>query len=313
MISTHPYLKDKKIIVEAAPSGERFNGLLTKDSYNSKKDKPFLYLGYNNIRGFDMPISVLNRGLVTLKGKVIIDRKIKNPCPDFEGEELTELEWFEKTLNRNLNPFMPAETNWWRTGDRKLRNVEIVEGRLELDLNNPLDLLKYKILLANEDVIAENKEVAKKFNTGRWDFIMRDAQTVENETAEEALLEANAFDLFNKLKDSKEEMIKALSVIYNKEIRPSTDIKAVTVLLNQEMKKDYKFFIEGMKDPHYDMKFLIRRLLSNRLIEYNHTYNKYSIEGEVIGNLNDMISYLVNPVNSETLINLETRLKMSEK
>ncbi|HEY8361296.1 MAG TPA: hypothetical protein VIK77_00265 [Tissierellaceae bacterium] len=314
----HPYLEDRKVVVEAAPAGDKFNGLLTSDSARVKRDKPFLYLGFNNQRGFDVPVSVINRGLVTIKGEVIMDNKTKHPCPDILDDkgnpmELTELEYFEKVLNRDLNPYLPVEKNFWRSGDKNLKNVSIIEGRLELDLKNPLDRLKYKILIANEDVVAKSKEVADKFQTGKWEFIIRDSKAIENDAAEEALLEAEAYEHFNKIKHSKEDMIKVLSVIYNKEVRPETDIKAITSEVYTSMKKDLKVFIDGMNDKNFDTKYFIRRLLVHKLIKYDYKYLKYSIDDEPIGNLNDTINYFNNPVNSETIVELKSRLAMAEK
>lgn len=308
----HPYLQNKKILVEAAPAGDRFQTILTPGAAALNKDKPYLFIGFNNQRGFDIPINVINRGLKTQKGTVIFDQTKKNVCPDINGKpELTELEYFEKILNRPLSPFLPPEQNYWRTGENK--SVTILEGKLELDLRNPIDVIKWKILLANEDVIAANREIAKKFDTGKWDFIMRDANSVDIESVEEGLVEAQAWDYFNSIKESKEKMIKALSVVYEMEISLSNSEVSIKAALMKKMKEDYEVFNKGMKDPNFETKYLIRRLLAHKILKYDAGFMKYSYEGEPIGDINELVVYLQNPVNSKVLVELESRLALAEK
>ena len=137
----HPYLETKVVEVKPIEAGGKWKGIVS--NYKEKENDPFLFKKV--VKSYELPLNSASKG----GGVVgILDNTLKNSCPDVivEGKprELTEQEYFESIIGKSLNPYLPADTNFWRSDSRS--RVQIRDARLRLNLDNPMDMIKFKIL-----------------------------------------------------------------------------------------------------------------------------------------------------------------------
>jgi hypothetical protein len=146
------FLQDKIVTVKAVESAGKWSNLLVAGQDKTKD--PFLL---NKVkRSYQVPLNSENKGGGV---KIILEdqRRVKiQKYIESYPNGMTEKEFFEKELGVDLNPTMPTDKNFWRS-DKRGRVVLTKEGTT-LNLNQPLDMLKYKILLSNKTLISPSYE-----------------------------------------------------------------------------------------------------------------------------------------------------------
>ena len=142
------FLQDRIVAVKPVESSGKWSTLLVSGQDN-KKD-PFIYNKAK--RSYQLPLNNANLGGGV---KVILDDqkrvKIQKYMESFPNG-MTQKEFFEKELGVDLNPTLQADKNFWRS-DRRGRVILTKEGTT-LNLNLPLDMLKYLILISNKILLS---------------------------------------------------------------------------------------------------------------------------------------------------------------
>lgn len=220
---------------------------------------------------------------------------------------LTEEE--EKHFEKELN-LKPGELNkhskWWS----EVFNIEHVvklkrtkENVIYLD--NALNELKYKILLASSKIAnSENEKANPKF-----DFFIDDPEAKAKKQLETINFEFQGLKLiFTKTPEEKRGSLKLFG-------KKGTDLMSESVVesqLAEELKKDPKNFFDVMNDKDLQMKIFVKDLEDYKLISRNNS--RYIYGEETIGNnLMDCVDFFKNPENKNTYLVLDTKLRKAKK
>lgn len=133
-------------------------------------------------------------------------------------------------------------------------NIEMPKSGITLNLNDPHDLLKDKILQAYHNVIAPNDK--SKYMKASYRYV----RLMENEETDALLqvsdLRKEAYKLLGALEESRNRMIMYL---LNEGVRMHRQInsKEVRKLVNQRVELSYKKFITTLKDELFEEKGII--------------------------------------------------------
>ena len=134
-----------------------------------------------------------------------LDNIKKVRTPEFPDDEITEQDFFERMLGMNkgdldITKYKTDEkgnrfpdTFWQRAGTVKLRNEANT-----LDLNMPMDMLKYKVLMLNKNVVAPSPSEKNKKRTYR--FMIVDQEVAEIQEKEELNVKLEAYSWFARVK-----------------------------------------------------------------------------------------------------------------
>jgi hypothetical protein len=298
------FTEDRLVSVKAVESSGKWSTLLVKGQERSKD--PFLY---NKVkRSYQVPLkSYVNGGGV----KVILDDQKKVKIQKYSEkfpEGMTERQFFETELGADLNPTLKIEENFWR--NNRLGRVVITKEGLQLNLNLPLDMLKYKILLSNKNLIAPSYD--SRNDKATYEFMIVDESKVVTQKLEEASLRANAYVKFAEITNSK-----ANTIGFIKSLGRAIPVSATEDWMKGEVLKivenDAKNFLEIVNHPQYKERIFVQEAVEAGAI-LRKGENRYTLDnGHELGDLTDTINYLMNPDYQEVKLRIKAKIELSKK
>ena len=211
--------------------------------------RPIIKSGGMNPKGHDGEFMYSGTEIHFVLPYSIRKGRLENPLtPD-------EQEFFEKSLGEDLSTHK-KEDNFWHTFRIKIRKDDaLMQNGYELDLNDPVDYLRYKVLLIHPDVAPSWRE---RFRKGEYKFAMTEKDELVENTARIADKKKKAYLFLGKIDGSQERMRNFLRV-YGKSVSDgaNTDFLISEIDKLIEDKKNLDKVLEIIEDPNYEMKLFI--------------------------------------------------------
>jgi hypothetical protein len=199
------------------------------------------------------------------------------------------------------------ENNYWKNFI-----VTLDKNVMQLDLSNPMDYIRYKVLLTNTDQIAPSE--AQSLRKATYKFKVVEEGAIEEAKAKKVTTKKDAYILFGKIMDSSTKLRNFLNVYYHtrkgtKKVTANSSLEFLQVETEKVLEKDIDGFISTLEDPSYETKVLIYKALEARaLTREGLTYK--TTEGLVIGdNLQEVVSFFDNDVNNEEILRIKARIE----
>jgi hypothetical protein len=297
----HPYLRNKIVHVVPAPSKGKWRGLIAPEQEASLNDMAFMVPG------------AMRNYIKRLGSGQILDTITKNTCVDFNGEELTEKEYFEKILRLNLDVYSP-DNDWDNnyhyangTGYPKYTYISLNDGELTLDLNKPEDMLKYKILLTWPDEIARSQEVYKAENRPSVLFIIQDEKDEDVNLMQEAEDKAKAATSFFEFKDNKDKMLEVLNSV-GISIAYKTSLDGIRQEFAKLYTKTPAEFTKALKDPKSSLKYTIKLAREFGIITSATGSGKFMTLSGKACTLDELVEYFRLAPNFAELQDIENKV-----
>lgn len=278
-METANFLENRRIKVKAIAGANRWGSVFEDDRPND----PFMYNGVK--KSYDLPNK---EG--TLVKKNILDAYKKVATADYP-DLITEQEFFERKLFLE-----PGELSIYNQKSRFWADfrVTVPKEGITLDLRDPMDMIKYKVLLANTNTIAPNWEA--RFSKASYEFVLVDESVVIEVEKEKGDLEDRASIEYLKIKDN---MAKMSDILRLKGFKVPADTK-LSFLQNEVRKlskQDPKSFILLVTDPMLEYKVMLRNAVRVKALEMPRV-GQYALPGgTLIGSEQETIKYLEDPEN----------------
>jgi hypothetical protein len=298
------FLLDKIVTVKPVESGGKWSNLLVAGQDRSKD--PFLL--NKTKRSYQVPLNSETRGGGV---NVILDDqkrvKIQKYMESYPNG-MTEKEFFEKELGVDLNPTLAAENNFWRS-DRRGRVILTKEGTT-LNLNQPLDMLKYKILLSNKTMISPSYE--ERTLKASYEFMIVEESKVTVKKLEEANLKAQAYTKFAEVTSSKKNTIGFIKSLGRTIPATATEDwlknEVLTVVENNP-----QYFLEIVNHPQYNERIFVQEAVEVGAI-IRKGEKRYTLDnGAELGELTDVVNYLLNPDNQEVKLRIKAKIDLAKR
>jgi len=297
-----PYLANRVIIVQPTPSALAWKGIVV--NFKEKEKDAFSFKGV--VKTWDLPLRARSSG----GGLVNI---LDDFTPKYVGKyqrELTEKAFFEAELGVNLNVHAPAEENFWKRDLAGRHKVAIRAGEEKtLDLKTPLGMLHYKILKANSGTFVEGWDVYEKTRINTVLFVLTDAESVRNSALTEGELKGEAWEYYSQIKGSIPKMKDFFRVRGERKAPTASQIELAGTLISiLNAPEGHLSVLKIKNDPYFDSKVLLAKL--TEVGELRYVLNAYQTEGgSPIGNMQDTLSWLNNPLNAEAVERMKMRLE----
>ena len=298
------FLQDKVVSVKPEESAGKWSNLLVAGQDRAKD--PFLL---NKVkRSYQVPLNSEVRGGGV---KVILDdqRRVKiQKYMESHPNGMTEKEFFEKELGVDLNATLPADKNFWRS-DRRGRVILTKEGTT-LNLNQSLDMLKYKILLANKTMIAPSYE--ERTLKASYEFMIVEESKVTVKKLEEATLKAQAYIKFAEVTSNKKN-----TVGFIKSLGRAIPATATEDWLKNEVltivDNNPEYFLEIVNHPQYNERIFVQEAVEVGAI-IRKGDKRYTLDnGAELGDLTDVVNYLLNPDNQEVKLRIKAKIDLANR
>jgi len=298
------FLQNRIVSVKPVESSGKWSTLLVQGQDN-KKD-PFMY--NKTKRSFQVPLNNANLGGGV---KVILDDqkrvKVQKYIESFPNG-MTQKEFFEKELGVDLNPTLKQEENFWRT-DRRGRVVLTKEGTT-LNLNQSLDMLKYLILLADKMRVSPSYD--DRILKATYEFMIVDESKVTTKKLEEASVKANAFVKYAEITNSKPATIGFIKSLGRTIPATASDEWLKNEVLNI-VDSNPTYFLEIVNHPQYTERIFVQEAVEAGAI-IRKGEKRYTLDnGSELGDMTDVINYLLNPDNQEVKLRVKAKIDLAKR
>jgi hypothetical protein len=221
-----------------------------------------------------------------------------------------EKEFFE---NGHFNGVkMSIYSDFWKTQYVSLEKLDTI-----LDLSVPEDYLKYKILLAWDDVIAPTLQQYKLENKGTYQFyITKDGEELKDRSKKLDLIKA-AWKEYYKLEDNRDALVSIVYLMTGKKLSENSTMKFINTEVETLVDTRTKDFLALVEDPNFETKTLIT-LAENVGIVLKKNGKYETVDGLTlakqgeIASLVNAVKYLIDPKNHEVRDLIEARVKTSK-
>ena len=221
---------------------------------------------------------------------------------------MTQKEFFEKELGINLNPTLPQDTNFWRT-DRRGRVILTKEGTT-LNLNLSLDMLKYHILLSNKMLVSPSYD--ERVLKATYEFMIVDESKVTSKKLEEANVRADAYIKFAEITNSRKATIGFIKSLGRTIPATASDEWLKNEVLNV-VDSNPNYFLEIVNHPQYQERIFVQEATEAGAI-IRKGEKRYTLDnGSELGDLTDVIGYLMNPDNQEVKMRIKAKIELAKK
>jgi hypothetical protein len=232
--------------------------------------------------------------------------QLKNPFTTEEKEALEQMMGYEaNSLSVYNKQSILHDTN-----------VRLTRDPLELDLSDPLDYVKYKVLLTNTDRIAPSlKEKSKK---ATYKFYIEDADDVIELKSKSASVQQIAWKEYGKMEDNRGKLTSFLKVYGQvmklpiQKINKETKLALLQAKVAEVVQNKPQDFVDIVTNEDFDTMLLISRAVEVGVIKRDGT--SYLLqEGDKLGNtLKATIAYLKAASSQELALTIEKQIELKE-
>lgn len=278
-------LRNERIIVRHVP---KEGGLVTNP-------KHILYGGMaeNAVRYFTVPILESSGAY-------------KNVLTDDEKAFLEEV----MGLEYNALSVYNKENNYWSN-----YQVRLTKQDNFLDLSIPDDYIKYKVLKANSNFIADSLETLQDKPKATYQFVMIREGEEESNESEKLSATMRCYMEYGKIKDDRDTLKCIIELIDGRPIAANSKIELLQGKINNLIQADSKLFLKIITDPLLSTKVLINKAIEAGIIsKRGDQYYLISSNSPLCGNNEDptfnvAARYLNLPKNQELKLSIEAKIK----
>ena len=230
-------LRNERILVRFVP----------KEDSNITNPKHILYGGMAEgaVKYYTVPI-IASTG--TLKNVLTNDEKAFL-------ESYMGLEYNALSVHNKVNNFWSNYT------------VRLTKRDNYLDLSDPNDYIKYKVLKANTDYIADSLQTLNNYPKATYQFVMIKEGEAEKREEEKMSVTMKCYKEYGKIEDDNDTLRCIIELIDNKPIAKNTKSEFLKSRINSLIQADPKLFYAIITDEYLSNKVLIKTATEEGIIK----------------------------------------------
>ena len=231
------------------------------------------------------------------------------------NEEKNYLE-FAMGLEENALSIYRRNDNFWDdSNERGIGRVVLHKQDNYLDLSNPSDYIKYKILLANKDKIAPSHQELEDRPKATYEFeiLSEGDETKSNLSKMDAQMQC--YYEFGNVRDNRDTLKTIVELIEKRPIAPQTKLDFLQVKIKNYIEKDPRGFLKIITDKLLPAKVLIKKGIEKGVISWRNNLYYWKSDGSPLcemgeeSTLSNAAKYLTNPKYQELKFTLEAKVK----
>jgi hypothetical protein len=196
-------------------------------------------------------------------------------------------------------------------------HIKLTKDPLELNLEDPLDYIRYKVLLTNSDKIAPS--IKEKNKKATYKFYVEDTDDVVELQSKSANVQQIAWKEYGKMEDNRGKLSSFLKVYGQvmrlpvQKINKDTKLEFLQAKVSEVVQNKPKDFVDIVTDEDFDTMLLIAQGVETGVIKKEGT--KYLLdEGDKLGDtLKGAISYLKAASSQELALTIEQQIKLKSE
>lgn len=230
----------------------------------------------------------------------------KNVLTDDEKTFLEEI----MGLEYNALSIYKKENNYWDN-----YQVRLTKQDNYLDLSVPDDYIKYKVLKANSDFIADSLETLQDKPKVTYQFVMIREGEQESQESEKMSATTKCYMEYGRIKDDRDALRCIIELIDGRPVASNSKLEFLQGKINNLIQADSKLFLKIITDPLLSTKVLISKAIEAGVISkkgdqlYLRSDNSPLCDHNEDPTLNVAARYLNLPKNQELKLSIEAKTK----
>lgn len=236
----------------------------------------------------------------------------KNPLTNDEKEFL---EYILNLEPNALSIYKKKDNFWDDSNENGISQVTLGKQDNILDLSNPTDYIKYKILLANDNVICPSlQELQDKPKATYQFYILNEEDEVKSARKDMSIMQ-QCYMAFGKIQEDKDTLKFVIEYITGKPIAASTKIEWMQAEANKLIQANNKIFLKTVTDKLLNTKVLINRAINAGIISYKGNQLYLREDNSPLCNYGEEPTFTVaaeflnQPKNQQLLFTIQSKLK----
>lgn len=224
-------------------------------------------------------------------------------------EEIMGLEYNALSIYKKNDNF------WDDSNDSGISKVILRKQDNFLDLSNPEDYIRYKILLANKNFVAPSLQVLQDSPKATYQFVIIN-EGEENKAAKDSMSTTmKCYKEYGKIENDIDTLRMVVESIDGRPTSSTIKLEFLQTKLNNLIQADSKLFLRVISDPLLSTKVLIKKSIEAGLISNRGNYLYLRSDNTPLCELNEeptlniAAKYLNSPKHQELKFSLEAKLK----
>lgn len=228
---------------------------------------------------------------------------IANPLTKAEKEYLEEI----MQLDYGALSVYRKEDNYWENLMVRLGKEDTI-----LDLSVPTDYIKYKVLLANKDLICPSMKDLEEKPKATYQYVMVADTDVFNEASNRTTNKMKCYEELGRIRDDKDAMRCVIQTIAGRQVDINSKVEFMRDRLVDMIDSNPKRFLNVVTDPLLQIKVTLMRAVEEKAVSKRGDY--YYYDGEPLCGDNESptitvaAKYLGLPKNQELLFSIQAKI-----
>lgn len=224
-------------------------------------------------------------------------------------EEVMGLEYNALSIYKKVDNF------WDDANDSGISKVRLSKQDTYLDLSNPEDYIKYKILLANKDFIAPSLQVLQDAPKVTYQYVLISEGDETKAAKSNMSTTMRCYKEFGKIENDIDILRVIIETLDGRPTAANVKLEFLQTKANDLIQADSKLFLKVITDPLLNTKVIIKKSIDAGLISNRGNYlylrsdNSPLCEANEEPTLNIAAKYLNNPKHQDILFTLQAKLK----
>ena len=235
-----------------------------------------------------------------------------NVLTDLEKEFLENvmgLEYNALSIYKKTNNF------WSSDNENGISSVRLVKGDNRFDLSNPEDYIRYKILLANKDIIAPSLQALQDSPKATYQFVMIFENDESNQARDKMTNTMQCYKEFGKYENNADVLRFVIETIDGRPTAKTTKLEFLQNKTIDLIQADAKLFLKVITDNLLSTKVLIKKAIESGIISKRGDYLYLRKDNSPLcgtnedPTLNNAARFINLPKNQEIKFYLEAQVK----
>lgn len=213
-----------------------------------------------------------------------------------------------------LNVYNKHDNFWSNTTEGGISKVRLMKDNNTLNLADPIDYIKYKILLANKDLIASSVQELRDKPKATYRFVIVADDEVNSTVRDKMTTKMRCYAEYGKIENKADVLKLVIETITGKPLASNTKLDFLQTKAGELIEADAKLFLSVVQDKLLETKVLIHKCIDAGIISKRANYlylrsdNSPLCEGGEEPVLSVAARYLNNPKRQELKLSLEAKL-----
>lgn len=224
-------------------------------------------------------------------------------------EDIMGLEYNALSIYRKVDNF------WDDSNESGISRVRLTKQDNYLNLADPEDYIRYKILLANKDFIAPSLQALEDTPKMSYQFVIISEGAETKSVKDNMSATMKCYKEFGKIENDIDILRTIIETIDGRPTAKTVKLEFLQTKANQLIQADSKLFLKVITDPMLNTKVLIKKAIEAGLIANRGNYlylrsdNTPLCEDNEEPTLNIAAKYLNSPKHQDIKFALEAKLK----